>query len=252
MTAHHGKSEEFNNDNEHSKNVHAHSAGHSKHSGEANNAEQETAAKHGHGHGHKTHKETPSVEAVPVENDEDIDNVDAGDAQTTSSSQETPATVTVEAKLAQMAGEIVAAQDKFLRLQAEYQNYRKRVLKDIAVAKSIVLEDTIMPFLQVFDYLNMAFDAAANSDNIASIREGLKMIMNEYQKAMDELGVQKINALDQTFDPAMHEALAHESSEKPEGKVIKQWNYGYKLNEKLLRPAKVVVSSGPDKKTDKE
>lgn len=246
MTAHHNKSEEvnINNDDEHSKNVHAHSATHAKHSGDANDAEPETTAKHGHGHSHKTHKETTSVEAVPVEND----NVDAVDAQTS----EPTATDTVEAKLAQMAGEIAAAQDKFLRLHAEYQNYRKRVLKDIAVAKSIVLEDTIMPFLQVFDYLNMAFDAATNSDNIASIREGLKMIMNEYQKAMDELGVQKINALDQTFDPAMHEALAHESSEKPEGKVIKQWNYGYKLGEKLLRPAKVVVSSGPDKKTDKE
>ena len=79
------------------------------------------------------------------------------------------------------------------------------------------------------------------------------MIMNEYQKAMDELGIIKVNAVGEKFNPELHDALAHEASDDvPEGKVIKQWNCGYKLGERLLRPAKVVVSSGPAKTEDKQ
>jgi molecular chaperone GrpE len=234
MTAHHTKKEEPNagqesehiQDNQphsnenHNKNTHHHTHEHQADS---------SAAKHPH----KPHKEEQeqTVDAAVVNE---------------------PEVITPEQLLAQKDAEIAAAQDKFLRLNAEYQNYRRRVLKDIAVAKTIVLEDTLMPFLQVFDYLTMAMSAAAASDNINSIREGLKMIMNEYQKAMDELGVAKIDALGTAFNPELHEALAHEVSEDPEGKVIKQWNYGYKLGEKLLRPAKVVVSSGPEQKDQAE
>ncbi len=164
-----------------------------------------------------------------------------------------PVEISPEQRIASLEEELAAAHDRHLRLQAEYQNYRKRVSKDISTARFLAIAEAAMPFLQVCDYLNMAMGAAETSDNLDAIRQGLKMIMGEYQKAMDELGIVKVNAAGEQFNPELHDALAHEaSSDVPEGKVIKQWNCGYKLGERLLRPAKVVVSSGPAKTEDKQ
>ena len=136
--------------------------------------------------------------------------------------------------------------EKYIYLQAEYQNYRKRVSKELAGVRSATLADTLAPFLTVYDFLNMADGAAATSDNIESIRQGLKMIIGEFTKAFDELGVKSLSAAGEKFDPALHEAVASENSDTvPEGVVIRQWSSGFKLGETLLRPARVVVSAGP-------
>ena len=149
---------------------------------------------------------------------------------------------------------LAEAQSKFLYLQAEYQNFRKRSVKDVADARSYAYADALNPFMTVFDYLAMADAAAVNSDNIESIRQGLKMIIAEFNKAFDTLGVTPFDAVGKPFDPALHEAVAHEASESvPEGVVIKQWSSGFKMGGKLLRPARVVVSSGaPEKKPEEE
>lgn len=149
---------------------------------------------------------------------------------------------------------LAEAQSKFLYLQAEYQNYRKRAVKDVADARSYAYADALNPFMTVFDYLAMADTAAVNSDNIESIRQGLKMIIAEFNKAFDTLGVTAIDAVGKPFDPALHEAVAHEASDSvPEGVVIRQWSSGFKMGEKLLRPARVVVSSGaPAEKQEEE
>lgn len=140
---------------------------------------------------------------------------------------------------------LAEAQSKFLYLQAEYQNFRKRSVKDVADARSYAYADALNPFMTVFDYLAMADTAAVNSDNIESIRQGLKMIIAEFHKAFDALGVTAFDAVGKPFDPALHEAVAREASESvPEGVVLKQWSCGFKMGGKLLRPARVVVSAG--------
>ena len=142
-------------------------------------------------------------------------------------------------------------QAKYLYLQAEYQNYRKRVAKDIADARSFAYTDALGPFMTVFDFLAMADTAAVQSDNVESIRQGLKMIIAEFNKAFDTLGVKPLETVGQPFDPALHEAVAHETSESvPEGRIIRQWSNGFKMGEKLLRPARVVVSDGVPKPED--
>ena len=147
-----------------------------------------------------------------------------------------------EEKLREVLAELQA---KYLYLQAEYQNYRKRVAKDIADAKSYAYADALGPFMTVFDFLAMADTAAVQSDNIESIRQGLKMIIGEFNKAFDTLGVKPLETVGKPFDPALHEAVAHEASDTvPEGVVIRQWSNGFKMGEKLLRPARVVVSDG--------
>ncbi len=153
---------------------------------------------------------------------------------------------------AQLRNELEEEKDKYLRLMADFQNYRKRVSKELSAARLQGLYETITPFIQVFDYFQMATKAAETSDNIGAIRNGMDMIAKEYKKALDELSVTAIDAIGQQFDPELHEAVAHEASDAPEGQIVKQWNCGYRLGERLLRPAKVVVSSGPAKESDGE
>ena len=152
------------------------------------------------------------------------------------------------------AAELAALQEKYVYLQAEYQNYRKRMAKELSDSRRFAVEETVRPFLTVYDFLTMAETAAVQSDNIEAIRQGLVMIIAEYRKAFDELGLKPFDAKGQKFDPELHDAVAHESSEEvPEGIVSKQWNCGFKLGEHVVRPARVVVSSGaPEEKKSEE
>ena len=147
--------------------------------------------------------------------------------------------------------ELAALQEKYIYLQAEYQNYRKRMAKEITDARRYALEDTVQPFFAVYDFLAMAETAAAQSDNVEAIRQGLMMIIAQYKKAFEELNLKPFDAKGEKFDPELHDAVAHESSaDVEEGVVSKQWNCGFKLGEKVIRPARVVVSSGAEKAED--
>ena len=149
--------------------------------------------------------------------------------------------------------ELAALQEKYIYLQAEYQNYRKRMVKEIADARRYALEDTVQPFFAVYDFLAMAETAAAQSDNVEAIRQGLMMIIAQYKKAFEELNLKPFDAKGEKFDPELHDAVAHESSaDVEEGVVSKQWNCGFKLGDKVLRPARVVVSSGAPAEEDKK
>ena len=98
----------------------------------------------------------------------------------------------------------------------------------------------------MFVYLNMAKTASEKSDNIESIRQGLNMIIAEFYKAFDELNVKKLDSVGAKFNPELHEAVAREASDTiPEGQILKEWSGGFKMGDKLLRAARVVVSSGP-------
>ena len=152
------------------------------------------------------------------------------------------------AKLTAAQAEIADLQQKLLYLQADYQNYRKRVSRDIAEARVTGVANTLSPFLTVYDFLGMAGNAAEKSDNLESIRQGLKMIIGEFNKAFDELGVKKVATVGAKFDPEMHEAVSHQPDEKiPEGEILKEWAGGFRLGDRLLRPARVVVSAGTPK-----
>ena len=129
---------------------------------------------------------------------------------------------------------------------ADYQNYRKRTSKDIADARIYGAANALEPFITVYDYLTMARQAADKSDKIEQIRQGLSMILDQYMKAFEESGVSRVETVGKPFDPSVHEAVAREASDEfPEGIIVKEWTGGYRFGERLLRPAKVVVSSGP-------
>ena len=161
----------------------------------------------------------------------------------TEKSEETPAPeLFAEDKL---KAELAELQAKYLYLQAEYQNFRKRSVRDIADARSYTIASTLVPFLSVVDYLGMAQSAMEQSDNLEALKQGMNMIIGEFDKALDELGVKRMKTAGEKFDPALHDAVGYEKSENiPEGQIIREWSGGFMLGEKLLRPARVLVSSG--------
>jgi molecular chaperone GrpE len=148
-------------------------------------------------------------------------------------------------ELNETVGKNLEYSDKILRLNAEFENYRKRVIRerdDIRVNTRIDAVETIAP---VLDHFELALNAAGDTQNIDAVLEGMKMIQVEFEKALISLGVEVINAVGSEFDPNIHEAIANEASEDVDKDiVIKQWRPGYKISNRLIRPATVVVSSG--------
>ena len=144
-----------------------------------------------------------------------------------------------------LKAELAELQAKYLYLQAEYQNFRKRSVRDIADARAYTIASTLVPFLSVVDYLGMAQSAMEQSDNLEALKQGMNMIIGEFDKALDELSVKRMKTAGEKFDPALHDAVGYEKSETvPEGEIIREWSGGFMLGEKLLRPARVLVSSG--------
>ncbi|EDM29701.1 heat-shock protein [Lentisphaera araneosa HTCC2155] len=141
-----------------------------------------------------------------------------------------------------------------LRQRADFDNFRKRSIRDQEDArqrgKTSVLEDV----LPVYDTFKMAMQATQMDNvNLDMIVQGMNMIQNMFVKAMDDMGVEEIDAQAVKFDPNIHEATSEaHSDEVEEGVVLSQTRCGYKLGERLLRPAMVVVSKGPEPEVEEE
>jgi len=148
---------------------------------------------------------------------------------------------------------LVEANEKYLRAKAELENYRKRVQREFAEIRQYTKQATIEEFLSVYDHFQMALAHADETPNVTTLNQGLAMISAEFRRTLEALGVVFVEALGQPFDPNEHEAVAQEpSAEVPEGHVSRQWKCGFRLGERLLRPATVVVSSGPSAAADAE
>ena len=153
----------------------------------------------------------------------------------------------LEKKLAELEKKVAEAEKQRLLALAEMDNQRKRFSKELEALRYRVTQDTLFPFLQVMDHFSMAVKAAeAPGANVDVILKGMEMISNEFDHAFTDLGVEKIDAAGKPFDPNFHEAVAEEPSDTvPAGVVIRQWSMGCKMGSRLLKPAMVVVSSGP-------
>jgi molecular chaperone GrpE len=136
--------------------------------------------------------------------------------------------------------------DRLLRTTADFDNYKKRAAREKQDAVKFANESLLQKLIPIVDNFDMAMAAAGKSDNPESLREGIAMIYNQLRAALTEAGLEEINALGKTFDPTLHEAISQqESSDAPEGQVIQQLRKGYKLRERLIRPASVVIARKP-------
>ncbi len=147
-----------------------------------------------------------------------------------------------EAEPAKMAEEAALWRDKYVRLQAEFDNYRKRTLKERLELISSAGEEVIKALLPVIDDLDRALEAMETSRDAGAVREGVVLISNKLRDTLRNKGVSEIEATGKNLDTDFHEAIAKiPAGESGRGKVVDVVQKGYKLNDKVIRHCKVVV-----------
>lgn len=146
-------------------------------------------------------------------------------------------------ELAQAREEAAEMKDKLLRAHAEMDNLRKRTAREIEDSRKFAIEKFSTSLLEVVDNLERAL--AVEEGNEAALREGVKLTFDSWHGMMERFELKRIDAVGEKFDPHLHEALSQMPSDEPEGTVIAQHVAGYTLHGRLIRPAKVLVSSGP-------
>ena len=138
--------------------------------------------------------------------------------------------------------------DLALRSQADFENYKKRSAREKEEAIKYANSSLLERLVGIVDNFELGLAAAKDQGAHSPIYSGMVLVQKQLSDLLAESGLQPIEAEGKTFDPNVHEAIAHEPSDQfPEGVVVRQTRRGYRLKDRLLRPAKVVVSSGPAK-----
>jgi molecular chaperone GrpE len=150
----------------------------------------------------------------------------------------------LQAELELVKGERDQLLDRLARLQAEFDNARKRVQKEKAEWRDDTVSNAVQPFLGVMDN----FQLALKSDGTAEqLRDGVELILKQMDDALKGLNVQPVETVGTLFDPRIHEALGSiETNELPDHQVLEEIRRGYKIRDKLLRPALVKIAVNPD------
>jgi molecular chaperone GrpE len=144
--------------------------------------------------------------------------------------------------LAALTAEKNALQDRLLRLAAEFDNYRKRIDRDRRDQADAAVASAVEDLLSIVDNLERALEAPAGED-ADSYRQGVELIHRQMLDLLRRRGVTPIESVGADFDPQLHQAVAHEASpEHREGEVMEEFRRGYKLGDRLLRPAMVKVA----------
>ena len=139
------------------------------------------------------------------------------------------------------AEELKGANDRYLRLLAEYDNYRKRSQKEKDSLYADIKSDTVAKFLPVYDNLVRAL---AQSTEDEAYRRGVEMIMTQFNTTLEKLGATRIESLGQKFDPSLHNAVMHvEDEEKSENEIVEVFQDGFMMGEKVIRFAMVKVAN---------
>ena len=181
-------------------------------------------------------------------NDENVDknvvseeNSENASAKADNSADEMTAEPTIEEQLEAAKKEVEQYKDKYLRAVAEFDNYRKRTLKEKAELLLNGSEKTVCAFLPILDDFERAI--ADKTEDVNAIKEGMQIIFNKFNKTLESLGVKKIETEGKDFDVDFHEAVAMVPGmgDDKKGKVIDCVQTGYQLNDKVIRHAKVAV-----------
>ena len=136
---------------------------------------------------------------------------------------------------------LAAMNDKYLRLCAEYDNFRKRSQKEKDALYDDIKANTLKSFLPVYDNLARAL---AQTTEDEAYRKGVEMIMTQFEQTLTKLGVEKIESLGQTFDPQLHNAVMHvEDESKGENEIVEVFQEGFRLGEHVIRFAMVKVAN---------
>ena len=182
-------------------------------------------------------QEETAEEGIPVREEAPEEDEAAGE----SSGAETEEADGCQKELEAAKTELAAEKDKYLRLLAEYDNFRKRSARERDNLYADIKADVIVKLLPVYDNLERALAAATEDE---AYRKGVEMTLNQFLESLRGMGVTPIEAVGQTFDPALHNAVMHlEDPERGEQEIVQEFQKGFRLGEKVIRFSMVQVAN---------
>ena len=181
----------------------------------------------------------PSCDGEPCAN---VTDESSADADTMAGDRNTPKAASEELPSRDWEAEIAEWQDKYLRLQAEFDNFRKRTLREKMELVQSGSAECVKYFLHLIDELQRALEAIEKSNDLEALREGVKLIAQKFRETLKKQNVKEIEALGLELDTDHHEAVARfDAGKEKKGKIVDVVQPGYKMGDKVLRFAKVVV-----------
>ena len=153
-----------------------------------------------------------------------------------------------EDAMAGLQADLDRFRDLALRSQADFENYKKRAAREKQDAVKYANSALLQRLVSILDNFELGLAAAKTGGDQSPIYSGMVLVQKQLNDLLTENGLEAIEAEGKQFDPNLHEAIGHEPSQSPEGTIIRQGRRGYRFKDRLLRPARVVVSSGPTKK----
>ena len=181
----------------------------------------------------------PSCDGEPCAN---VTDESSADADTMAGDRNTPKAASEELPSRDWEAEIAEWQDKYLRLQAEFDNFRKRTRREKMELVQSGSAECVKNFLPLMDDLQRALEAIEKSNDLEALREGVKLIAQKFRETLKKQNVKEIEALGLELDTDHHEAVARfDAGKEKKGKIVDVVQPGYKMGDKVLRFAKVVV-----------
>jgi molecular chaperone GrpE len=153
----------------------------------------------------------------------------------------------LRAEIERLTGELAEAKDRFLRAQAEVENFRRRTRREMQEERQFANQPLLTDLLPILDNMERAIDAASQASTDASgLLQGFEMVHLLLQSVLEKYHCRRVPAEGCEFDPTRHQALLQETSSAPKGAVTRVNQHGYQLHDRVIRPAQVVVSAGMD------
>jgi molecular chaperone GrpE len=149
--------------------------------------------------------------------------------------------------LEQLQAERDRLKDQLLRTAADFDNFRKRSRKELEQAERRGREEILRELLPVFDNLERAIDAAKGASDLEAIQQGVEMVLKLFEDTASRIGLARVDSVGQRFDPNLHDAFQQQpTDEVPPGTIVAEYQAGYRLGDRLVRPAMVVVAKKPE------
>lgn len=174
-----------------------------------------------------------------------------GDDEAPSEAPAAPAEPSLEEQLAASKDATAKMKEKMLRVAADFENFRRRSSREVEEARQRGAQGSIRDLLPVFDNLERATALVGDGTDVESMVKGLEMVHKQFLDVLGKLGIERVAAVGEGFDPNVHESIQYEHSEEhAAGVVMTELQPGYRMGKMLLRPALVVVSRGPAPKEE--
>lgn len=180
----------------------------------------------------------------PVDADDALSDLDFDESELASDESSTANADAGSAE--QLQAEVEQYKDRVLRATAEFENYRRRVQREMQDERKFASQPLLVDLLPVLDNIERAIDAAQQSSGANSLLEGFKMVQQQMTSILERHNCIPVPAAGQIFDPTLHQAILQTPSADVEpGRIVHVSQNGYQLNGRVIRPAQVIVSSGP-------